>query len=153
MDYNLEKAKEILKDNDYKFTWQRKLILEFLSENTDKHLSCDEIYDSIVAENPEIGIATIYRNILTFEKLNIVTKLNLNDGISRYELNDFSEEGHQHHHLICVNCGKIIEVKKDLLDNLEQMIEKDLEFKVKDHSLKFYGYCSECNNLMENKEK
>ncbi len=154
MDYNMDGAKSILKKHGYKFTWQRKLILDFLSDNMDKHLSCDEIFDMIVVDNPEIGIATIYRNLLTFDQLGIVSKLNLGDGINRYELKDSSEEGHHHHHLICVNCDKIIEVKKDLLDDLENMVENELEFKIMDHSLKFYGYCSDCRDkYKENNEE
>jgi len=50
--------------------------------------------------------------------------------------------------LICSNCGAVIEVEGDLLDKLETKIEKDYDFKILDHKLKFYGICSKCKNLV-----
>lgn len=114
-----------------------------MAKNNDKHLSCDEIFNIISKENPEIGIATVYRTLLLFEKLDIVYKVNFDDGCSRYEL-DLGTEDHQHHHLICLKCGEVIEVKLDLLEALETEIEKELNFRIVDHNLKFYGYCSDC---------
>jgi Fur family transcriptional regulator, ferric uptake regulator len=134
---------DVLKDRGYKITHQRKIILETMSKNNDKHLSCDEIFGIISKENPEIGIATVYRTLLLFEKLNIVYKLNFDDGCSRYEL-DSGTEDHQHHHLICLKCGKVIEVQLDLLESLESEIQKDKNFTIVDHNVKFYGYCSDC---------
>ncbi len=135
--------KEILKENGYKLTSQRKAILEILMDNKSEHLSCDDIFKITSVEHPEIGIATIYRTLQLFEELGMVYKLNFNDGFSRYEL-DLGTEEHHHHHLICLSCGKVIEVKVDLLDSLEQKIEKNDNFTIVDHNVKFYGYCSEC---------
>lgn len=134
---------DILKDRGYKITHQRKIILETMFKNSDKHLSCDEIFSIISNKNPEIGIATVYRTLLLFEKLNIVYKLNFDDGCSRYEL-DSGTEDHQHHHLICIKCGEVIEVQLDLLESLENEIQKDKNFTIVDHNVKFYGYCSDC---------
>ena len=135
--------KEILKENGYKLTSQRKAILKILMENRSEHLSCDDIFKITSVEHPEIGIATIYRTLQLFEELGMVYKLNFNDGFSRYEL-DLGTEEHHHHHLICLNCEKVIEVKVDLLDSLEQKIEKNDNFTIVDHNVKFYGYCSDC---------
>lgn len=135
--------KEILKENGYKLTSQRKAILEILMDNKSEHLSCDDIFKITSVEHPEIGIATIYRTLQLFEELGMVYKLNFNDGFSRYEL-DLGTEEHHHHHLICLSCGKVIEVKVDLLDSLEQKIEKNDNFTIVDHNVKFYGYCSDC---------
>lgn len=135
--------KEILKENGYKLTSQRKAILKILMENKSEHLSCDDIFKITSVEHPEIGIATIYRTLQLFEELGMVYKLNFNDGFSRYEL-DLGTEEHHHHHLICLSCGKVIEVKVDLLDSLEQKIEKNDNFTIVDHNVKFYGYCSDC---------
>jgi len=77
------------------------------------------------------------------EKFNIVYRVNFDDGYNRYELN-YDSESHHHHHLICLKCGKVIEVKLDLLETLENEIEKENGFKVMDHNVKFFGYCSEC---------
>ncbi|WP_249323505.1 Fur family transcriptional regulator [Wansuia hejianensis] len=143
MDINLEQYKNILKSEGYKLTSQRKAILETMFEHHNEHLSCEDIFSLVSKENLDIGIATIYRSLQLFEKLNIVYKLNFDDGFSRYELN-FGTEEHHHHHLICLKCGKVLEVKLDLLESLEKEIEKDGNFKIEDHNVKFYGYCKEC---------
>lgn len=143
MTIDIQRYKDILRDNEYKVTQQRKIILEAMAQNNDKHLSCDEIFSIITKDNPEIGIATVYRTLLLFEKLDIVYKVNFDDGYSRYEL-DLGTGDHQHHHLICLKCGKVIEVELDLLESLESEIQKELDFNIVDHNLKFYGYCSDC---------
>ncbi|NLN14534.1 MAG: transcriptional repressor [Tissierellia bacterium] len=148
MKKDLEAYKESLKREGYKLTYQREAILNAIVENKDEHLSCEDIYNIVSKDCPEIGIATIYRTLQLFEKLDIVYKLNFDDGYSRYELNHGTGD-HHHHHLICLGCGKVIEVKLDLLDSLEKEIEKDGMFKIVDHNVKFYGYCSECDEAKE----
>lgn len=145
MDININTIKENLHENGYKLTTQRKAILQVIVDNFNEHLSCDEIYNFVVDDNPKVGIATVYRTLQLFEKLDIVFKLNFNDGCSRYELSAGSEN-HHHHHLICLNCGKVSEVKLDLLESLEEEIEKEGQFTIVNHNVKFYGYCSECKN-------
>lgn len=134
----------ILKENGYKLTTQRKIIFNIFTENEGAHLSPEEIYDKVRDKHPDIGIATVYRTLQLLEDLDILYKVNFNDGCSRYELNLDKDAGHHHHHLICLNCGKVIEVELDLLENLEEEIEKSCEFEIVDHSVKFYGYCKSC---------
>lgn len=140
----LDKAYEKLREKGYKTTAPRKILLDFLDKENNKHLSCDEIYDRISKDHPNIGIATVYRNIQLFEELNITTKLTLDDGIGRYELSNLDDKTHQHHHLVCISCNKLIEVKEDLLGVLEKEIENEHNFEIVDHDLKFYGFCDEC---------
>lgn len=135
---------EKLKRKGYKFTPQRKAILDVVTENTGKHLSSEEIYDFVKVKSPEIGLATVYRTVQLLVELEVLSKLNLDDGFVRYELDDHDEDQHHHHHLICSECGKIIEVKEDLLDSLENEIESKYAFQIKDHKLKFFGLCETC---------
>ena len=58
--------------------------------------------------------------------MDLLKKLDFDDGCSRYELNDCEEDGHFHHHLICLDCGKVWECKDDLLETLETILEKRL---------------------------
>lgn len=154
MEKKIRKYKDILRDRGYKLTHQRKLILEAMAKNNDKHLNCDEIFSIVSKDNPEIGIATVYRTLLLFEKLNIVNKLNFDDGCSRYEL-DLGVEDH-HHHLLCLKCGKVIEVQFNIesligpdqqlgaLKSFKDEIGKEKDFTIVDHNVTFYGYCSKC---------
>ncbi len=140
----IENLKLILKEKGYKLTPQRRSILDEIIKNEGSHLTTEEIYDLVKVNCPEIGLATVYRTVQLLEEMEVLYKLDLDDGCSRYELCD-EDESHQHHHLICQNCGKVIEVEGDLLEELEQGIEKKYNFKIKNHSLKFYGICDNCS--------
>ena len=150
---NIDKIKTRLRDGGLKLTPQRLTILDVIIRAEGSHLTIEELYEMVKVVKPETGVATVYRTILLFEELGIVKKLDLNDGIYRNELNH-EEEVHGHHHLVCSACGKVEEVKDDLLDSVEQVIESDYKFRIKDHSLKFYGLCSDCyqNESEENNE-
>lgn len=140
-----EQLRERLKQKGYKLTPQRRAVLDAVVNNVGKHLSTEEIYDLVKTECPEIGLATVYRTLLLLSDLGILSKLNLEDGCVRYELN-LHEEDHQHHHLICTSCGAVIEVVMDLLESLEDEIEKNYEFKIQDHKVKFFGLCKNCKD-------
>lgn len=136
-----KEAREILTNTGYKVTNQRLRILEILLEHTDKHMSAEEIHEIVKENNKDIGLATVYRALELFEELDIIHKLNFGDGRSRYEL---KEEDHHHHHLICTSCNEVYEVAEDLLEQLEEKIEKSYRFKITGHHLKFFGICDVC---------
>jgi len=139
----MEKLKEKLKEKGYKLTPQRRATLNVIIENQGKHLSTEEIYDMVKERCPEIGMATVYRTLQLFSDLEVISKINFDDGRGRYELNTH-EDDHYHHHLICLKCGNVIEVDLDLLEDLEDEIEKNYDFQISDHRVKIFGYCSKC---------
>ncbi|RVU55231.1 Fur family transcriptional regulator [Anaerosphaera multitolerans] len=148
MEYSDDYIKNVLKENGYKYTHQRAKIYEVFLNNRDSHLSTEDVFEHLKKDNPEIGIATVYRTLMLFEELGILYKISFDDGLIRYEIKS-DDAVHRHHHLICTNCGKVIEFKLDLLDELEKKIEKAENFKIIDHNLKFYGYCEKCSNEKE----
>lgn len=135
--------KDSLKEKGYKLTPQRRATLDTIIENKGEHLSTEEIYDKVKMKCPEIGLATVYRTLQLLDELEIISKNNFDDGCIRYELNTHSDD-HQHHHLICVKCGIVVEVEVDLMETLEEEIESSYDFKIKDHKVKFFGLCSKC---------
>ena len=146
---DMNALKEDLKKKGYKLTPQRRSIVDTIIDNEGNHLTAEEIYDKVKKSCPEIGLATVYRTILLLEELDVISRLDLNDGCSRYEILH-SNETHRHHHLICNACHKVSEVQDDLLEDLETSIEKQYRFKILDHSVKFYGICDECQKEMNN---
>lgn len=140
---DFDALKEQLKDKGYKLTPQRRSIVDVIIDKEGEHLTAEEIYDFVKKRCPEIGLATVYRTVQMLEEVGIVCRLDLNDGCSRYEL-VHSDEEHRHHHLVCNKCNKVLEVQDDLLEELEQEVEKSYKFKILDHSVKFYGICKEC---------
>jgi len=138
-----DKLKNILKEKGYKLTPQRRAVLDTVIKSQGKHLSTEEIYDYVKKECPEIGLATVYRTLQLLDELDVISKINLDDGCARYELNINSDD-HQHHHLICTKCGDVLEVEVDLLEHLEEEIQRSHNFEIKDHKVKFFGLCSKC---------
>ena len=136
--------KEDLKKKGYKLTPQRRAIVDTIIKNEGRHLTAEEIYDEVKKDCPEIGLATVYRTVLLLEEVKLLSRLDLSDGCSRYEIIHKDEE-HRHHHLICNQCNKVIEVEEDLLEALEKRIETKYKFKIQDHSVKFFGICNECS--------
>ncbi|MGB9886723.1 MAG: Fur family transcriptional regulator [Moorellales bacterium] len=140
-----------LHEHDYKLTPQRQVILEVLVEHPERHLSAEEIYNIVKQRYPEIGLATVYRTLELLADLDILQKMHFDDGRSRYELND--EAVHHHHHLICLQCGRVLEFEDDLLETLETLIARKMDFQVVDHHLKFYGFCGDCRRSRAEEEQ
>ncbi len=138
----MNKYERILSENNYKLTSQRRDILKVLIENREKHFSADRLYQEVQDINSDIGLATIYRNLEIFCELGIVHMLEFESKFKHYELVDFEAE--HHHHLICLNCDKILEFSDEDLEEFERRLEKEYSFTTVDHHLKFYGYCNEC---------
>ncbi|RCX15433.1 Fur family ferric uptake transcriptional regulator [Anaerobacterium chartisolvens] len=143
----MEDFRNQLKEKGYKLTMQRQAVLNSIIEHEGEHLSTEEIYELVKKNHPEIGLATVYRTLLLLDRMELVYKLDLDDGCSRYELNKDNED-HRHHHLICTECGSVEEVQEDLLESLEEQILQKNGFIIKDHRVKFYGCCKKCIELL-----
>ena len=135
---------QLLRERGYKITSQRKAVLEVILEHDGEHLSSQEIYDLVRKKCPDVGVATVYRTLPVLEELGYVYAVDLEDGCVRYELHKEGQT-HRHHHLLCERCGKITEVKEDLLDEIEEKIYANYGFTIKDHKVKFFGLCRECS--------
>ncbi len=140
--------KNRLKEKGYKLTAQRQAVLKVMMEHEGEHLRPEEIYELVKGSYPEIGLATVYRTLALLNRMELVYKLDLNDGCSRYELSRNSED-HWHHHLICLKCNEVAEMEEDLLESLEGEILRKKGFVIKDHKVKFYGYCRKCYSKMK----
>lgn len=153
-DYSLEMLKTKLQNSQYKLTHQRKVVLEVFAEHPGCHLSAEEIHDILKQKSADIGLATVYRalELLCGEDIGILQKIEFGDGCARYELNVTEPNTHQHHHLICTSCKRVIEFSEDMLDTLEADIAQKCGFKVTDHQVKFFGLCEECQKKLDHQE-
>ena len=153
-DHQLFELKDLrgkLAENNYKMTPQRKEILQVFIDHSDTHhLSAEEVHDILREKNFDFGLATVYRNVELLNDLGILSKVDFGDGRTRYELAAIDPDVHNHHHLICMNCKKVIEFEEDLLDDLEKFIARKSDFQIVNHEVKFFGYCADCKDLMEN---
>jgi len=101
----------------YRLTPQRMMVLSAI-ENSDSHISAEEIYTQVVAKYPHVNISTIYRTLDLLKRLGLVTETDLGGGRVRYHP---AEKGH-HHHLICQECGAIIDLEESALSSLKEAL-------------------------------
>ncbi|MCI1903705.1 Fur family transcriptional regulator [Enterococcus hirae] len=150
----LKKIKDQLHNGGYKLTPQREATVLVLLQDQKTHMSAEEVYMKVKEKSSDIGLATVYRTLEILTDLKIVDKVTFTDGLARYDLR---KEGakHFHHHLLCIECGKIEEVEDDLLSGVEKIVEEKYHFLVKDHRLTFHGICSSCQkkHSQEDSEK
>ena len=90
-----------------------------------------------------MGLATVYRTLTLLERVGLVRKLEVGDGIARYELNEKDESPHCH--LVCAKCNRVIEKSCPCTKKIRNFFEID-DFSITDHSLVLFGLCSECQN-------
>jgi len=137
-----ENLKTILQENGMKYTEQRAIILELLL-TINKHLSADQLFDTIKKKYPEhnIGIATIYRTLNFLEEVNLISSISFGKDGKRYEKNDKNQH---HDHIICTSCGKIVEFLDLAIEQKQQEIAKSNGFKITDHTMQIFGICKEC---------
>ena len=148
MNINMSALREKFREKQYKLTPQRQTILQAFVDHQDQHLSAEDVYGIVREKSPDIGLATVYRTLELLNELEVLQKMDFGDGRSRYEINE-DNTPHQHHHLICLSCGKVKEFEDDLLETLETAIARKSNFQIMDHQLKFYGYCQECQAKRE----
>ena len=143
--FTMADLKTRLQERQHKMTPQRQTVLQIFLDHPGEHLSAEDVYGILHDQKSEIGLATVYRSLELLSELSILQKMEFGDGCSRYEVNTLDPTQHHHHHLICTNCGKVIEFEEDLLENLEADINNKTGFKVSDHQVKFFGICKECS--------
>ncbi len=118
-----------------RMTDQRRVILQVLAEAAD-HPSVEVVHQRSREIDPSISIATVYRTLNLLDQLNLVRKHDFHESHARFEAN---VEHHQHHHLIDVESGEVIEFKDDELEGLVQKIASRLGFGLVDRRLELYG--------------
>jgi len=128
-----------LSEKGYRLTPQRLMILSAI-ENSDDHISAEEIYAQVVAKYPNVNISTVYRTLELLKRLGLVTETDLGGGRVRYHPAD---RGH-HHHLVCTECGAIIDLDESLLSSLESRLLREYKFIADLKHLAIFGHCTNC---------
>ncbi len=130
-----------LRNVGLKVTLPRVKILEILEKQTvERHLSAEKVYKILLADDEEIGLATVYRVLTQFETAGLVTRHHFEGGNSVFELN----RGIHHDHIVCMKCGKVDEFTDSVIEKRQVDIAKKLGYTLTDHSLYLYGICSDC---------
>jgi len=110
-------------------------------ENSDNHISAEEIYAQIVAQYPNVNISTVYRTLELLKRLGLVTETDLGEGRVRYHS---AEKGH-HHHLVCRECGAIIDLDESVLSPVKGALLREYGFIADLRHLAIMGRCVNCS--------
>lgn len=124
-----------------KVTLPRMKILEILETSETRHMSAEDVYKVLLEGNEEIGLATVYRVLTQFEAAGLVTRHHFEGGHSVFEMN----EGHHHDHIVCNQCGKVVEFFDETIERCQDKVAKKSGFNIRDHSLIIYGDCTRAN--------
>ena len=117
-----------------KVTLPRVKILDILENNTDLHMTAEEVYRSLLESGEDIGLATVYRVLTQFETAGLVTRHNFETGHSVFEL----AKGDHHDHMVCVNSGEVIEFTDSVIEQRQHEIAREHGYELGDHSLVLY---------------
>jgi len=131
---------EALQQIGYRLTPQRMMILDAIA-SSDGHTGAEEIHEAARAAYPYLDISTVYRTLDLLKGLHLVSETDLGRGHAQYEL---LSRG-LHHHLICRECGGILDMDNSFLNPLRQAIDQQYDFHSEIEHLAIFGMCSACN--------
>lgn len=136
----LEQFERYLKKKRLNLTSQRKEVFEvFLSSG--RHLTVEELYNLAREKNPGIGQATVFRTLKLLADADLAKKIVLGDNRTRFEV----KYGVEHHdHLVCLECGKLIEAVDPDIEHLQKKLCRKFGFTPHKHNLEIFGYCRNC---------
>ena len=136
----LNRFKEALKKEGLKYTPQRTAVLEEIIKDKG-HPESEEVYLALKKKGQSVSRATVYRTMDILVNNGFARKMNLGDGRARYE----SKVNSPHHdHLVCMDCGLIIEFMDQKIEGLQDEIAIQYEFQLKRHIHQLFGLCKKC---------
>ena len=127
-----------IKASGLKVTLPRVKILDIFHNSSVRHLSAEDVYKVLLADNMDVGLATVYRVLTQFEQAGLLHRNHFETGKAVFELN----EGSHHDHLVCLDCGRVEEFYDDEIERRQQSIAFERGFSIADHSLALYGHCT-----------
>lgn len=133
-----ESLKTLLRKSGYKATPSRIAIFEVFKKSQ-KPLSAQEIIDLLPRGTDQV---TVYRTLKSFKEKGVIKQIDLRHNHAHYELVDLAE----HHHLICLRCGKVEDVRHCGVEAVEASVLKSSKHfaEIRQHALEFYGICKAC---------
>jgi len=136
----LEVLENYISKNNLKITSQRRVVLKTFLDS-EKHVSVEELYNAISKTESKIGLATVYRTLALLTKSGLASEMDFGDGQKRYEHCYM----HEHHdHMLCTECGKIIEFNHPLIEKFQEEVATQNGFTITSHKLDLIGICGDC---------
>ncbi len=127
-----------LKSSGLKATLPRIRILEVFQRTERRHMTAEDVYKALLADDSDVGLATVYRVLMQFEQAGLLTRSNFESGKSVFELN----AGEHHDHLVCLDCGRVEEFFDPEIEARQRAVALARGFELQEHSLSLYARCS-----------
>jgi Fur family ferric uptake transcriptional regulator len=127
-----------LKASGLKATLPRLKILDIFQNSSVRHLTAEDVYKILLADNMDVGLATVYRVLTQFEQAGLLNRNHFESGKAIFELN----QGSHHDHLVCLDCGRVEEFVDEEIEARQQRIAAERGFKIAEHALAIYGSCT-----------
>ncbi|HWE59911.1 MAG TPA: transcriptional repressor [Solirubrobacteraceae bacterium] len=110
-------------------------------QEIDKRLSA-WLKDGVVSR--PVGIASVYRGVEVLQDLRLIARVDVGDGVARYERAPLQQHDHHHHHFVCDKCGLLVPFDDDALERAIDALESRLGFEAKEHEVVLKGVCVGC---------
>jgi Fur family ferric uptake transcriptional regulator len=137
-----------LKNMGLKATFPRLKILELFEKSSVRHMTAEDVYRMLIAENMDIGLATVYRVLTQFEQAGLLERHFFESGKAVFEIN----RGSYHDHLVCIDCGRVEEFYDAEIERRQNRIAAERGFAIQEHALYLYAHCTKsgCPNRDKN---
>ena len=130
-----------MKKKGMKLTPQRRLILDAIHD-VNAHLTAEEIISCVQSRMPEVHKSTVYRTLELLKRTGCVLQSELGGRVIYHH----ADEGH-HHHLVCSECGMVLECKEELFETVEKSLAHKYGFSAAFRHLVVSGLCRECKRI------
>lgn len=130
---------EQLQAQNMRVTPQRAIICEVI-EGLEGHITAEEIFQEVQKVNLYISLATVYRTLELLQELNLINQTNFGRSQAYFAL----KEHGPHHHLVCVECGKIAEFEDELFEPIRINLREQFGFEAHTEHMSIFGLCQKC---------
>ncbi|MCO6465425.1 MAG: transcriptional repressor [Bradyrhizobiaceae bacterium] len=138
---------DYLRHKKYRTTTERTIVLEKIAE-LDRHFSADELYMTMNADVNRVSRATIYSTLDLLTQCGILVKHRFQGESAHFEL---TSRLPNHDHLICTECGRVVEFRNEAIDDIRDSVAEQLGFKPISHSLQIFAVCHDPLNCEHNR--
>jgi Fur family ferric uptake transcriptional regulator len=145
MRLNERDIRAAIRKRGYKITPQRSAVIKAIA-GTHEHLTPAEIHDKAQRDKPRIGLVTVYRTMEILAEVGLICELHSGGNCRSYLLR---RPAVHHHHLICSECGQVVDFTDCDLSDLERRLSTETGFHMQSHLLEFLGRCPSCQKVSE----
>lgn len=122
----------------YRNTVQKNTVLDVFRRER-SHMTAEQIFDAVHAENPQISRSTVFRVLGQLADRGDILRIKIADGADYFDF-----QTHPHYHIKCVECGAVCDIEMPMLEGIEKMVTDTRRYDIIDYYIMFSGICSEC---------